>query len=148
MLAHARRTGALEAMGFEVLQADLTSADAVRPDFWRPHLLDVTHVVNAAGILAASDAIYQAVHVSTPDAVYQALPKDAQGVLISAVGIETAETRFALYRLKSEEIASHHGLTVLRAGLVLGDTSYGGSSLARGLSVLPFRVPVVGDGAP
>ena len=35
---------------------------------------------------------------------------------------------------------------ILRPGLVLADTSYGGSSLARALAALPMMRPVVGDG--
>jgi hypothetical protein len=40
-----------------------------------------------------------------------------------------------------------HDVTILRAGLVLGETSYGGSSLARALAALPWGTPGVGDGA-
>ena len=37
------------------------------------------------------------------------------------------------------------GVTILRPGLVLGDTSYGGSSLVRALAALPWVTPVVGQ---
>jgi hypothetical protein len=43
-------------------------------------------------------------------------------------------------------VAGAAGVTILRPGLVLGETSYGGSSLARALSALPLAMPVVGDG--
>jgi uncharacterized protein YbjT (DUF2867 family) len=66
-------------------------------------------------------------------------------VLLSAVGVE-AETPFARWRREGEAVAEAAGVTVLRPGLVLGDTSYGGSSLARGLAALPFVMPVPGDG--
>src|SRR5690606_6373313 len=68
------------------------------------------------------------------------------GVLISAVGIETADTAFARFRREGETVASEAGMTILRCGLVLADTSYGGSSLARALAALPFATPLVGDG--
>jgi hypothetical protein len=64
-------------------------------------------------------------------------------MLISAVGIK-AETPFARWRRETE--ALFHGNCILRPGLVLGETSYGGSSLLRALAAMPFRLPVVGDG--
>src|SRR6056297_104712 len=146
VLASARRVTRLKRMGFDVLKADLTHRKAETPGFWRPHLRGVTHVVNAAGVLSAPAHIAESVHVTAPEALYQALPKGAGGVLISAVGIERGETDFARYRLAGEEVARDHGLTILRAGLVLGETSYGGASLARGLAALPLLTPVVGRG--
>jgi uncharacterized protein YbjT (DUF2867 family) len=146
VLASARRVTRLRRMGFEVLKADLAHRKAETPGFWRPHLRGVTHVVNAAGVLSAPAHIAEAVHVTAPEALYQVLPKGAGGLLISAVGIEGAKTEFARYRLAGEEVAGRYGVTILRAGLVLGETSYGGSSLARGLAALPFLTPVVGRG--
>ncbi|MCT4555496.1 MAG: SDR family oxidoreductase [Pelagimonas sp.] len=146
VLAHARRPERLAAMGFEVLKADLTQPDAASADFWQSQVAGVTHFVNAAGVLNASDSIYNAVHLTAPAALYKALGPQARGVLISAVGIDVSETDFARYRRKGEALASKHSMTILRPGLVLGDTSYGGSSLARALSALPFVTPVVGDG--
>lgn len=146
MLAHARNPKRLAHMGFDTVAADLTHPDAATPVFWKSIAADVTHIVNVAGLLTAPDAAFQAVHVDAPKAVYAAFP-DASGVLISAVGIDDAPTPFARYRRLGEEIAHMAGLTVLRPGLVLGDTSYGGSSLARALSVLPIVTPVVGNGS-
>ena len=146
VLASARRTRRLARMGFEVLTADLTASQVADPAYWRPQLAEVTHVVNAAGVLNAPSSVSEAVHITAPDALYQALPEGAQGVLISAVGIDDAQTDFARHRLHGEEVAQAHGITPLRVGLVLGETSYGGSSLARALSASPGVVPVVGRG--
>ena len=146
VLASARRVRRLERMGFETLNANLTAGQSADPEYWRPQLSDVTHVVNAAGVLAAPRAVSKSVHVTAPSAIYRALPNGAKGVLISAVGIEGAQTDFARYRLSGEEVAQAHGITPLRVGLVLGETSYGGSSLARALSALPWVLPVVGRG--
>ncbi|MBY5986667.1 DoxX-like family protein [Roseovarius atlanticus] len=145
VLACARRTARLKRMGFNTLQVDLTDPQAHRPEFWRSRLTGVTHIVNSAGVLDASEALYTAVHVTAPEALYTALP-DAQGLLISAVGIDGADTDFARFRHAGEKIASDHDVTILRVGLVLGETSYGGSSLARALAALPVLTPVVGDG--
>ncbi|SLN28951.1 short chain dehydrogenase [Roseovarius albus] len=146
VLASARNTNSLSHMGFETLKADLTDPQTHDPDWWRPQIADISHVVIASGVLDASDAVYEAVHVTAPKALCEALPDDANAVLISAVGIDHSETRFARYRQKAEALAQDHNLTVLRAGLVLGGTSYGGSSLARALAAMPFCIPVVGDG--
>ncbi len=146
VLACARRTERLARMGFETLKVDLAASQATSPTFWKENLKDVSHIVNSAGVLNASDAVYKAVHFDAPSAIYTALPQ-AKGILISAVGIDDSETAFAQHRRKGEALAEEHGLTILRAGLVLADTSYGGSSLARALAALPFMTPVVGDGA-
>jgi purine nucleoside phosphorylase len=78
-------------------------------------------------------------------AVYAARATGAPALLLSAVGIE-ADTPFARWRREGEAVAGAAGVTILRPGLVLGETSYGGSSLARALSALPLAMPVVGDG--
>lgn len=146
VLALARNPQRLSNMGFDVLKVDLAQSTTSDPAFWRLKLSGVTHVVNAIGVLDASHTTFQRVHVSGPATLYAALPSDAKGVLISAVGIDAKQTDFARYRLKGEEIAQRFGITPLRVGLVLADTSYGGSSLARALAVLPLRQPVVGQG--
>jgi uncharacterized protein YbjT (DUF2867 family) len=145
VLAHARNPARLAAMGFETLRVDLCDPACHRPAFWAGRLAGVSHVINAAGLLTGAAAEFEAVHLSAPAAVYAALPQ-GHGLLISAVGIE-AETEFAIWRRRGEAAALAAGATVLRAGLVLGDSSYGGSSLIRALAALPFVTPVVGDGA-
>lgn len=146
VVALARRCGRLERMGFETVEADLASPAAATVGFWQRRLEGVTYVVNAAGVLSASERVSEAVHVTAPAAIYEALGENARGVLISAVGIEDSETVFARHRRDGEEVALAHGIMPLRAGLVLGETSYGGSSLARALAALPFVMPVVGKG--
>ena len=147
VLALARRPERLAEMGFETLKVDLTEPGAADPGFWRLLLSRVSHVVNAAGLLSASSEAGHAVHVAAPAAIALALPAGTPGVLISAVGIENGQTEFARWRLAGEDVARDAGHTILRAGLVLADTSYGGSSLARALAALPFAMPIVGDGS-
>lgn len=143
-VASARRASALAWMGFEVFPADLTDPATHDPAFWRPALAAATSLINAAGLLTGSEAAFEAVHVTAPQAAYRALA-GGRAVLISAVGIE-AETRFAYWRRQGEAVADAAGVTILRPGLVLADTSYGGSSLIRALAALPWRTPVIGDG--
>ena len=67
----------------------------------------------------------------------------ANALLISAIGLN-ADTPFARWHRETEALFACH--TILRAGLVLADTSYGGSSALRAFAALPFLTPVVGDG--
>lgn len=144
VVAQARRPGRLAAMGFETLGADLADTRTHHPDFWRRHLADETHVVYAAGLLTGSKAAFAAVHELAPRAIASALRPKSRAVLISAVGVE-ADTPFAHWRQRTEAVFAPH--TILRPGLVLADTSYGGSSLLRALAALPWRTPMVGDGS-
>lgn len=143
VVAVARRTAGLAGMGFATLCVDLTDHTSHDPAFWAPHLGPGTAVVNLAGLLTGSDAAFDAVHVRAPRAVYAA----AQGpcLHVSAVGID-ADTPFARWRRAGEEVALAVGATVLRPGLVLADTSYGGSSALRAFAAMPFAVPVVAGG--
>ncbi|MEO8530842.1 MAG: NAD-dependent epimerase/dehydratase family protein, partial [Deltaproteobacteria bacterium] len=143
--ACARRTNRLAQMGFHVVKADLTDAEVHDTDFWRAHLAGGVHIVNAAGLLTGSAAQFEAVHVKAPSALYRAREDGARAILISAVGID-ADTAFSRWRRAGETCALDANVTVLRAGLVVGDTSYGGSSLLRALAAFPVRTPVIGDG--
>lgn len=148
VLAHGRRTSRLDQMGFTTLEADLADPKTHDPQFWAPHLADGTSLVDAAGLLTGSEAAFAAVHEHAPQAMMTALerlPPERRGraVLISAVGLD-AGTPFARWRRRTEEIFA--GQTILRPGLVLGETSYGGSSLLRALAAMPVLTPVVGNG--
>lgn len=143
----ARRTSALEAQGFDVLRADLTDPATRDAAFWTQPAHNAVAVVNAAGLLDGSEAAFRAVHVAAPRALYSALNKDAQVVLISAIGIE-ADTPFSRWRREGEAVVRDAPCpsTILRPGLVMGETSYGGTSLLRALAAMPLATPVVGDG--
>lgn len=133
-------------MGFKTLRADLLDPNTHDPGFWSSHLPTIDYVVNAAGVLTGTDRDMNAIHCAAPSALYRAMRPGTRAVLISAVGIETGDTAFARHRRSGEAIASLYPVTILRAGLVLGDTSYGGSSLARALATLPWVTPVIGTG--
>lgn len=145
VIASARRTDRLARMGFATLRADLTDPATHTPGFWAPHLKGGVDLVIAAGLLTGPEAAFATVHELAPRAAYAARD-GGHAILISAVGIN-ADTRFARWRRRGEAAAHTAGnATVLRAGLVLAETSYGGSSLLRALSILPFRRPLVGTG--
>ena len=143
----ARRPQRLEQMGFETLAVDLINTTCHQPEFWTNALEQVDFVVNCAGLLNGSDHAFDAVHVTAPTALYRAFP-NAPTVLISAVGIEAA-TPFATFRRKGEDalINTANNPTVLRCGLVLAATSYGGSSMIRALAACPWRIPLIKDGS-
>jgi nucleoside-diphosphate-sugar epimerase len=143
VLAHARAPARLAAMGFATLAADLTDSATHEPGFWAPHLTDC-HVINAAGLLTGSKAQFRAVHQLVPAALMAARPVGCRILHISAVEIDRAETGFARWRRETERVFQDQ--IILRPGLVLAETSYGGSSLLRALAALPFVTPVVGDG--
>ena len=145
VIAHARNPSKLAAMGFETLKADLNDPATHQPRFWQTPLADDTWLVNAAGLLSGSQAQFQAVHIAAPTAAYAAMTPNARAVLVSAIGID-AETDFANFR-RLGEAATTDQVTILRPGLVMADTSYGGSSLARSLAAFPLITPVVSDGA-
>lgn len=142
--ACARRISALGQMGFATFQADLT-----KPTNWAKALKGCDAIVNAAGLLNGSEAQMHAVHSKAPTALYTAAKQAGlrKIILISAVGI-AADTPFARHRKSGEAVALAAGIpaVILRPSMVLGETSYGGSSLLRALAALPFVTPMVGDG--
>lgn len=138
--AQARRTSRLRAMGFAVLQADLQDPATHDPAFWRPHLQGAA-LVWCAGLLTGSEAAFRAVHQAAPHAALSGHAGPA--VLISAVGLE-AGTPFARWRRETEALFG--GGVILRPGLVMAETSYGGTSALRAFAALPWVTPVVGDG--
>ena len=73
VIACARRTARLERMGFDMLEADLTAHYRFGPYRSGPQhgqalLKRATCVINAAGVLNATDQVALAVHVETPEA--------------------------------------------------------------------------------
>jgi uncharacterized protein YbjT (DUF2867 family) len=145
VLASARRPSRLERMGFNTLRVDLNGSACHLVDFWRPYLKGVNFVFNAAGLLRANKAQFANAHIKAPAALYQAMRPNARGLLLSAVGIDKTQSNFAHYRREGEQVARDNGVFILRTGMVLADTSYGGSSLARSLAAVPFCLPSVGS---
>ncbi|WP_417808421.1 SDR family oxidoreductase [Thioclava sp.] len=146
VIACARCVSRLEQMGFATLRADLGDPQTHDPAFWRSRLAGGVHVVNCAGLLTGPETAFRTVHICAPKAVLAA--RDGGHLVhISAVGIDHADTPFAQWRREGEaRLTGQSNVTVLRPGLVLGETSYGGSSALRAFAALPFLRPVVGTG--
>lgn len=146
VVASARRTKRLERMGLTCLKADLSRSEAHSPEYWKSKVIGITHVVNAAGLLNGSDEALNSVHIHAPKALYEALPKDTPIVLISAISIDQENSAFARIRVEGEKLVHQFKGMALRPGLVLGDTSYGGSSLGRAVAAMPWVTPLIDGG--
>jgi uncharacterized protein YbjT (DUF2867 family) len=133
--------------GAEWVGLDL--ARATDPEDWRAHLSGIDCVVNAAGMLRGPEM--QAVHVDMPRALHAACKRAEvrRVVLISAVSARSdVATDYAATKLAGEAALRDSGLrwTIFRPSLVIAESSYGGTSLLRGLAALPFAQPLAGDG--
>lgn len=137
--------------GVEAFAVDLAAATAHAPAFWAPALEGVDAVIFAAGVLQprGKDAAW-AIQVRAPDALYQACENAGirRVVHISAVGVEQARTDFARSKLAADEALMARDLdwTVLRPAVVVGEGSYGGTSMLRAIAACPGILPVIGDG--
>lgn len=148
--AVARDVSSLREMepGAEWIGLDL--ARATNADGWAPHLAGIDCVINAAGVLRGPEM--HAVHVAMPQALHAACGKAEvrRVILISAVSARPdVATDYASTKLEGEAALRSSGLrwTILRPSLVVAEGSYGGTSLLRGLSALPFFQPLAGDGS-
>jgi uncharacterized protein YbjT (DUF2867 family) len=111
-------------------------------------LAGVEAVVDCAGALQEGPADrLEAVHVAAVETLAQACERHGvrRFVLISAAGIDRADTPFSASKRRGEAALAAHNLdwVVLRPGLVLGPAAYGGSALLRGLAAFPGCIPAV-----
>ncbi len=114
---------------------------------WSCYLAGVDGVVNAAGALQdGPEDDLRAVHVTSINALAQACAMaEIPLVQISAAGVHTgAQTAF--FRTKAEgdaAVRAAGGLHwILRPGLVLAPSGYGGTALLRMLAAVPFVQPI------
>ena len=132
--------------------ADWIGADIATlttPAQWRPLLTDIDAVVNASGVL--QNGAGDDVAATQRDAIVALVAACAEAgprrfVQISAPGaVPDAETAFL--RTKGEAdaalMASDLDWTILRPGVVLAPSAYGGTSLLRLLAAFPLVQPIV-----
>ena len=119
---------------------------------WLPRLKHIDAVVNCVGILQGSlrdDA--SRIHADATIALFQACA--AAGIKrlvhVSAVSAE-ADVASSYARSKAKADAALEKLDlnwlIVKPSLVIGQGSYGGTSLMRGLAGLPFVLPLPGEG--
>ena len=140
----------------EVLGLDLSGNQATDPtlaaETWDEVLVGIDAVVNAAGVLQPRrKTTAWDVHLHAPDALFSACEKAGvrRVVQISAVGVEESQSLFARSKLAGDRALMARDLdwTILRPAIVIGEGSYGGTSLLRALSAFPFVTPLIGQGA-
>jgi uncharacterized protein YbjT (DUF2867 family) len=128
-------------------EADLSKL--TRPEDWAPFLVGVEAIVNAAGVLqqGLSDDV-AGVQERAMLALFAAAPPAGvrRIVQISAVGAEPdASTEFLRSKGRADAALRASGLefVILRPGLVISSTAYGGTALLRGLAAFPVAVPLI-----
>jgi len=136
--------------GLVAIKVDLADEAASRPNYWRLALDGVEAVVNAAGVLQPRRArVAWAVHQGAPEALFAACETAGvrRVIQISAIGVAEAETLFARSKRAGDDALMKRDLdwTVLRPTIVIGDGSYGGTSMLRAMAACPWVTPVIGD---
>ncbi|PIK71206.1 hypothetical protein CS379_20580, partial [Methylobacterium frigidaeris] len=124
------------------------------PTAWHPVVAGCEAVVNCAGVLqdGPRDDV-RAVQDIAMRALFRACAEVRIGriVQVSAVGA-CPDARTAFMRTKDAADAALAQLdldwTILRPGLVLAPTAYGGTALLRALASVPLVLPVVGGAGP
>ena len=127
------------------VRADLRTTST---EGWETILAGADAVVNCAGALQDSprddlSAVHEAaVTKLTAACLAVGVPRFVQ---ISAVGVDRGQSAFGRTKLAADEALSRSSLAwvVLRPGLVLAPTAYGGSALLRGLAAFPAVIPAL-----
>lgn len=120
----------------EIIQFDFTQS------FDETIVQGVDVLINCVGVFQVPDNAMWQIHYHGPKKLYDACEKYGvkQIIHISALGIDHVKTPYAESKLAIEIALQQSKLdsVILRPSLVYGATSYGGSSLFRGLVSLPF----------
>lgn len=138
----------------------LPSPRSIKVDFnrdtkvgdWLPRLAGIDAVINCAGILQERPGqSIAAIHAVAPIALFKACREAGikRVIQISAISAEAAAgTAYAATKRAADRYLESTDLdwVVLRPSLVYARGSYGGTALMRALAVLPFAIPVIGDG--
>lgn len=128
-------------------------AHMTMPSDWLPYLRDVDVVVNAAGALqdGPRDDL-TAVHATAVAALAEACATHGTTLVqISAAGVAPdASTHFYRSKAAGDAAVQASGARhwILRPGLVLSDTAYGGTALLRMLAAVPLVQPLALADAP
>lgn len=127
------------------LSLDLSKASAAD---WAAPLADVRAVINCAGALqdSPSDSL-AGVHLDGLQRLIDACRTAGvrRFIQVSAAGVETAPGAFSRTKAQGDAAlaASDLDWVILRPGLVLSPTAYGGSALLRALAAFPGFIPAV-----
>jgi len=146
-----RITGARVLAGAALVQGDLRAC--LRPQDWDAALSGIDCVVNCAGALQDGPADdLEAVHHTAIAALGRACAqKNIAVVQVSAIGATPdAGTDFLRTKAAGDDALRSCGaaLRVLRPGLVIGQSDYGGTALLRMLAAVPLIQPIAYSQAP
>ena len=135
----------------DVRVLDLASAAARDANRWCELLCGMDAVVNVAGVLQPRrERDAWAIHHDAPEALFVACERAGVNrvIHVSAIGVAETDTTYARSKHAGEEALKARDLdwTILRPAVVVGDDSFGGTSLLRALAAFPFVMPVIGDG--
>lgn len=123
------------------------------PDDWAPMVGSCDVVVNCAGALQDGPRDHlQAIHTDAVAALAKAcVGKGVRLVQISAAGA-SPDASTAFFRTKAAGDAAIRAaggdFTILRPGLVIAPTAYGGTTLLRMLAAFPFAQPIAWPDTP
>ncbi|WP_135211496.1 SDR family oxidoreductase [Vitreimonas flagellata] len=128
------------------ISADI--ATLIKPQSWAPHIDGVDAIVNASGALqdGARDNLRAAQKDSIVALIGACEGKPVRFVQISAPGAEPdANTEFMRTKAAADSALRMSALdwTILKPGLVLSANAYGGTSLLRMLTAVPFVQPLM-----
>ncbi len=129
------------------LKIDLNNP--IDPEGWKRYLRDCDAVVNAAGALQSGGG--DRLDVSQRDNLLSLIAACEAGgierfVQISAPGAtETARTEFLRSKGEADAALARSGLAwvILKPGLVIAATAYGGTALLRALAAVPWVQPLL-----
>ncbi len=131
--------------GIPQIQGDLRTC--LQPEDWDSHLRGIDCVVNCAGALQDGPADdLEAVHHTAIAALGEACAqRNIAVVQISAIGAEPdADTDFMRTKAAGDAALRACGvpLWILKPGLVIGQSDYGGTALLRMLAAVPLVQPI------
>jgi len=118
---------------------------------WLPRLENIDVIVNCVGVLYhPNKKIIWNIHYATPKALFDAAEQSGvqRIIQISALGCDKNSVDYATSKKAAEDYLLSLPIksVILRPSLVYGRGSYGGTSLFRGLTGLPWLLPVPGNG--
>ncbi|MDA7967177.1 NAD(P)H-binding protein, partial [Ruegeria sp.] len=139
------KTGARVLPGVKLIQGDLR--DLLTAEDWRGVLTGIDVVVNCAGALqdGPQDDLEAVHHTAIAALATACTAADIAIVQISAIGAEPdAATDFMRTKAAGDAAlcASGARVWVLKPGLVIGQSDYGGTALLRMLAAIPYVQPL------
>lgn len=134
------------------IERDIAALDTA--ESWAPLLAGIDAVVNCAGALqdSARDDV-RALQSVAMQALFEACAQAGgrRVVQVSAAGVSLdASTEFMRTKAEADAALTRHSFewVILRPGLVLAPSAYGGTALLRALASFPLVTPLTGGVAP